>query len=325
LNFFEENAERKLHKSKVKDKEKEKKRFFSKNYATRDMAFYVAKFVLFSYLFILAISGLFEVLYMESLNSFDTLDAANTQLSISNKLSYQSSLVLSSFYFNAIFVNTTNMLIRNQDPGEQVDENLASFGNVNNELLSSLLDSDTGSYDPIIQDFLQKNICGYLAKTYRSDCESSTQGGTLGLLGFNLKYYTVSANYISSFKANSTLENTKVTIQSYFTDVTTDITILDKAYNFLTTYIMSGFENEVSNLKKLNLTLSLIAVIFIILTTILTQKVTLQTLIILDSSQKKLFRSLTYYMFSQNKAVGFLLKKEFGEEVEGLNRILFGN
>jgi len=325
LNFFEENAERKLHKSKAKDKEKEKKRFFSKNYTTRDMALYVGKFVLFSYVFILAISGLFEVLYMESLNSFDTLDAANTQLSISNKLSYQSSLVLSSFYFNAIFINTTNMLIRNQDPAEQVDENLASFGNVNNELLSALLDSSTGSYDPIIQDFLQKNICGYLSSSVKSDCESSTQGGTLGLLGFNLKYYTVSSNYIASFKANSTIENTKATIQSYFNDVTTDITVLDKAYNFLTTYIMSGFEDEVSNLKRLNLTLSLIAVIFIVITTILTQKVTLQTLIILDSSQKKLFRSLTYYMFSQNKAVGFLLKKEFGEEVEGLNRILFGN
>jgi len=145
------------------------------------------------------------------------------------------------------------------------------------------------------------------------------------LLGFNQKYYSISSNYITSFKTDSSIDNTKIVIQAYFNDVTQDISIMDKAYNWLTSYLMTGFGTEVDNLKNLNLTLSLIALIFICIATVMIQKITLQTLIILDSSQKKLFRSLTYYMFSQNKAVGFLLKKEFGEEVEGLNRILFGS
>jgi len=145
------------------------------------------------------------------------------------------------------------------------------------------------------------------------------------LLGFNLKYYTISSNYINLYKSNSTTENIKIVVSSYFDTVTTDITVLDAAYVFLTNYILNGFHDEVNNLEKLNLYLSLMALVFIVIATVMVQRITLRKLIDLDNSQKKIFRTLTYYVFSQNKSVGFLLKKEFGDEIEGLNRILFGN
>jgi len=331
LNFFEDNANKKVvnssaanTKGKVKDKEKTM-RFYTKSYSIRAMVLYIAKYISVSYLVILVISGLFEVLYFESINSFDTLKSVNEQLSITNKLSYQSCLVLSSFYFNALFADQPNLLIRNESPAEQVDANLAEFGNVNQLLLNALFNDESSSRSAVIQDFLQSNLCIYLSDDIRDNCTIATQGNTLGLLGFNLKYYTISSNYINLYKENSTTANTQILISNYFDTVTSDITVLDAAYVFLTNYILSGFHDEVDNLESLNLYLSLMAMIFILIATAMIQRITLRKLIDLDNSQKKVFRTLTYYVFSQNKSVGFLLKKEFGDEVEGINRILFGN
>jgi len=63
-------------------------------------------------------------------------------------------------------------------------------------------------------------------------------------------------------------------------------------------------------------------VFFILVATVMIQRITIRTLILLDNSQKKLFRVLTFPVFSQNKSVAFILKKEFGNEVEGINRLL---
>jgi len=317
FSFFEENADRKVKKSKTKEK---KMRMFTRSYTNRGLILHMAKYLMLSFIFIIIISGLFEVLYIESINSFNKLSNINSQLTVTNKLSYQSSLVLSSFYFWLIFNSNSTMLIRNEPPQQQVEDNLAAFGGVNQELLDTLFTGDTT--DPTIQALLQNDMCKYLDSDLAYNCSTSTQGNTLGLLGFNLKYYTVSANYINMFIQNSTYANAQVIAQAYFNDVTTDITILDAAYTFLTNYILANFQSEVSNLERLNLLLSLGAVFFILVATVMIQRITIRTLILLDNSQKKLFRVLTFPVFSQNKSVAFILKKEFGNEVEGINRLL---
>src|SRR5690606_13848271 len=129
--------------------------------------------------FIAVISGLFVILYIESIDSFNKLDNISTQLSITNKLGYQSSLVLSSFYFQVIFADNPRYMIREEPPALQVDKNLAAFGNVNQELLNTLFNTDRG-YDTTLQDFLQKDICSYIEDTDKTTCLSATQGGTLG-------------------------------------------------------------------------------------------------------------------------------------------------
>jgi hypothetical protein len=317
FSFFEENADKKFKKSKTKEK---KMRMFTRSYTNKGLILHMAKYLMLSFIFIIIISGLFEVLYIESINSFNKLSSINSQLTVTNKLSYQSSLVLSSFYFWLIFSQNSTMLIRNEPPQQQVEENLSAFGGVNQELLDTLFTGD--STDPIIQALLQNDMCKYLAAELANNCSVSTQGDTLGLLGFNLKYYTISANYINMFIQDSSTTNAKVIAQAYFNDVTTDITILDAAYTFLTNYILANFQSEVSNLERLNLLLSLGAVFFILIATVMIQRITIKTLITLDNSQKKLFRVLTFPVFSQNKSVAFILKKEFGNEVEGINRLL---
>jgi len=218
------------------------------------------------------------------------------------------------------------MMIRNQDSITQMAYNLNTFGNINQELLNVLFTSDsTSKDDPIIEEFLQSSICKYLDADIQETCIESTQGDSLGLLGFNLKYYTTSSNYVNLFDDDKSLDNVKMLVSSYFDSVIEDLSVLDRAYNFLTLHILEVFHQQVKTLESLNLLLSMAAILFIIITTIVIQTITLSTLIKLDNSQKKLFRSLTYYVFSQNKSVGFLLKKEFGDEVEGLNRILYGS
>ncbi len=142
---------------------------------------------------------------------------------------------------------------------------------------------------------------------------------------FNIKYHTESENFINLLKRARTEVGVRYLAENYLETVAQDVTILDASYTFLTLHILNEFRNHAQDLEKLNFILSLIAIAFIVITTIVVQTVTLNKLIRLDNSQKKLFRSLTYHVFSQNKAVGFLLKKDFGEEVEGLNRVLFGN
>jgi len=320
LTFFEDNDEKRLKKSKTKEKTM---RFFSKNYKIRSLILFIAKYLAVSFFFILVTSGIFAFLYLESIRSFDKLNAVNDQLSVTNKLSYQSSLVLSSYYFNAMYWDDDSMMIRNEGSMEQMDYNLEVFGNVNQQLLNSLFRGESSS-DIIIEEFLQSNLCRYLDDEIKVDCDNATQG-SLGLLGFNLKYYTISMNYVNLFKEDTSPANIINLVQSYFEAVITDVQVLDKAYNFLTLHILEGFHEEVDTLSALNLLLSLAAVFLIILTTLVIQIVTLRKLIVLDNCQKKVFRSLTYYVFSQNKSVGFLLKKEFGDEIEGLNRILYGS
>ena len=132
--------------------------------------------------------------------------------------------------------------------------------------------------------------CQYLQASIQSACTVSTQGNALGLLSFNLKYYKTSSYYVEEYNYNNTLENVKVLVQAYFNDVTTDITVLDAAYTFLTTYILEGFNREVTNLERVNLLLSLGSVFFIIIATIMIQKITIRKLIDLDNDKKKNFQ-----------------------------------
>lgn len=187
-----------------------------------------------SLIFILATSGLFVILYMESIKSFDALKSIDHQLLVTNKLSYQSSLVLSSFYFTISFLEDSNMMIREQSPMSQLQYNLDKFGNVNRELLKVLYEEEgSPEVSTTIEDFLQTYACQHLSRSLASSCESATQGNELGLLGLNLKYHSTSSHYVDNFKSNPSWNNRKTLSSSYFEKVIDDTPVLDAAYNFL--------------------------------------------------------------------------------------------
>ncbi len=239
LNFFEDANTKKT--DDLKNKEKNLK-FFSKNFTIKTLILYIGQFLGVSLVFLIITSGIFAVLYVKSIASFNTLTRINDQLSITNKLSYQSSIALSSFYFYAIFRNEDEYLIRNERAIRQLDKNLNTFGNVNQEILTAIFDAKSHSKnDLVLQDFLQTNLCRHIKSDLRATCNSITQGDRLGLLGFNTRYYKESENYISLLKRAAQNEDFVRTLASlYLEEVTQDVAILDASYNFLTLYILEG-------------------------------------------------------------------------------------
>ncbi len=321
LHFAEDSNPHKFEDLKAKDNGR---KFGSRNFTLHHFMVYIGHFAMTSFGFLIITSGIFALLYLKSIESFNTLNSIKDQLAVTNKVTYQSSIVLSSFYFFALFKNDSSYKIRNEQAIDQLDENIASFGNVNKELLDAIFGWESWSKDDsTLKRFLQSDFCPFVASSLQVACRRSTLTGRIGLLGLNTRYYMESGNFITLLKDGYTEDALKALCTSYLEAVAQDITFLDSSYNFLTSYLLEGFRNQVHSLERLNLFLSIASLLFIIITTIEIQMVTLNKLIHLDNSQKKLFRSLIYHVFSQNKAVGFLLKKEFGEEVEGLNRVLY--
>ncbi len=323
LNFFEDSNPQKFENLKAKENGK---KLGSRNFTLHPFMLYIGRFLIMSFFFLLVVSGFLAVLYIKSFARFNTLNHIQKQLSVINQVSYKNTMVVSSFYFYAIFRNRNNFLIRNESPLTQLDKNLQVYSTVNQKLLNQIVDSE--SYfkdDPILKELLHSNACIYLGETVGATCETLSNGIKTGLMGFNSRFYSQSANFIMLLKEATTDAEVKPLAESYLEAIFQDVAVLDASFNFLSEYMVKGFRNQIHHFEELNLYLTIAILSFIILTTIIIQMVSLNRLIQLDNSQKKLFRSLTYHVFSQNKTVGFLLKKDFGDEVEGMNRILYAN
>ncbi len=154
FNFLEDQTQKKALLSKSKEKNL---KIFHRSFTMKSLIISISKFIAISFGFLLTTSAIFAILYIKSLGSFRTLSSINDQLSVTNKLSYQSSLVISSFYFSAIFREYDNFMIRNERDIIQLDKNLNAFGNVNQELIRVIFSEDSYSRDdPILQHFLQE-------------------------------------------------------------------------------------------------------------------------------------------------------------------------
>jgi len=295
---------------------------FSKNYILKDLVMHIFKFNLASIILILIISGMFLALYLQSQSSFTSLNRQTEQLYIINKVSYESALVVANFYYVVIYQNDTSMLIRNEQPLSQLDKNLEVFSQVNEQLLAAYGSTSSEDMDPVIQEIFEGNICEFTKASIASNCEIASQGYTLGLLGINSYAMTTSTNYINAYLKNPTTENAKTLLVPYYDIGVSFDMVYQSIYDFLITYTVENLHSEVSSLRKSNLVLSWGAVLFIIISTFAIQAISIQKFINLDNSQRKIFRVVTYRVFTQNKILGFLLKKQFKSETEGLNRIL---
>ncbi len=319
-NFALTNFNEKFH-PKTKQKQKLKKEYSIKSYSRRSLFLNLSRYIIISILLLLIVSGIFLGLFFQSSSSFKTLGKINEQVYLIDKLKYQSVVVLANFYFCIIYQNATQMLIRNEPPLIQLDKNLNSFSQVNEQLLNIFLNKEGEIGDSFINGLLRGKLCDYLSPSMRSNCEIATEGNALGLLGINAKSLTKASQYIDLYKSNPTTENAKQLLKPYYDlSVALDL-VMDATYDLLISHILSGFYIEVSALQRANLLLSLGATIIIVIAGIALQTISIRKFISLDTSQRRIFKVFTYSAFTQNKALDFLLRTEFKHEIQEIGNI----
>ena len=144
------------------DPAKHKVHQFKKRFTIRSLGLQLMSYVLISVLCVLLSLAFFIVLFHQAKFSFTTLANINRQVYIINNVKYQNALFVGNFYYCAIFQSNASMLIREQDPRNQLDTNLDVLSHINDQLLVAFPNSEDGLQDPTISEVLHGNICNVI-------------------------------------------------------------------------------------------------------------------------------------------------------------------
>ena len=224
------------------------------------------------------------------------------------------------FYFNAIFQNETNFLIRYQPPAAELDITLEYFRTANQKLLSALSDSGQ-TIDPTIQQILYGDVCSLIEdKTAIADCESSTIGRTLGLLGINNKFYDNTVNSWAQYRQSLTFDNAAKLLVVYAGQIVHDIVSVPQVYAALRTHLLSSFKETIIKQQKQNLTVFILIVIFLFLFEVVTQKIVIQNLKRFDLKVKRILKIIPFNMVQGNRLFEYYLKDEFKKELKDIKQ-----
>jgi len=267
-------------------------------------------------------AGLFGFAFVSNRSDFRNLDNISQKLSAIHILTYQVNSIFSYFVHVTTFLNRTDLPIRNENNQAQLNNTLKVLGEANNVLIKTLLSSNTHDgesfADSTIIAFLKNDICNYIEPLYKRSCLTATQGSQLGLLGLNSKFLQKANFWTGSFYANPTVANGLAAFTAFTSAATSDIIVIEAAYDFLTEYLMKSFEKEVEVQKKACLMLFLGMLAFAVISTGILQFSTIKRFGVIDKMIRRVLRIVPYEIVVENKVFGYYLIQEFKHEVEGL-------
>jgi len=285
---------------------------------TKRFHLYLFKFVLWTFLFVPLLVGLFSGLLFDSLNSFNSFSDVNHQLSVLGKASYQGNLFLSSFAYEILFAAVPSMKILNASPQKTLLENLAFFSTVNAQLQEVFLERD--KVDPAVEKILKNTICPYVKS--KSDCEIATSGQINGLLSLNSKYYETSNYYVSLFHQNPTAATAMMVTAGYVAAITPDLTTFNEIYPYLIDYVVEKFDTIVVQSKSARTTYFLMIYLATILFALFLKEVPLKKLRRIEHIRRKVLKIIPYSVIQENRIMSFYIVRTYQNEVESIKNLL---
>jgi len=273
----------------------------------------IAKYLAVSLICIQVVTVLFVVSLSESLSNFRNSQDVTSQLTITTKAAYTSSVIISTVYMDMNYRNVSGMLVRNELPVAQILKVITEFNNVNTDLVSVFTKTGEGIMDPLIQELFESTICKYLAKdsTTQTYCTNATNYGQLGLLAINSKLLQTENFYVDRWLETPTYDTAFNMLDAYIGLMRPAAETLQSTYEFINAHIVSRFEETTESFLKQITVLHLGILIAIILSTIIVQKVTINRFEYLDMCRGDILKALSYKMLLEDKAVGFYLNRHF--------------
>ncbi|RZJ99666.1 MAG: hypothetical protein EOO43_26110, partial [Flavobacterium sp.] len=183
----------------------------------RGMFIEIAKYLMISLIFIQIITALFIVSLSESLKNFRDSQDVTSQLSITTKAAYTSSVIISTVYMDMNYRNMSKMLVRNELPVAEIMKVITDFNNVNTDLVSVFTKTGEGFTDPLINELFQNTICKYLAQdsTTQVYCANATNYGQLGVLAINSKLLQTENYYVDRWLETPTYKTAFDMLDAY--------------------------------------------------------------------------------------------------------------
>jgi len=270
-----------------------------------------------SIVLIIAMAICFLVVYLVSNSTFNNLKVTNDRLSLAHRLGYTFDLVVGAFYYTVISQNYTTLLWRYNSPTLEFQTTLDYLSNANEKLLEVLPDPNTGEIDPFIQNFLISDVCPFLKLQGSSlqSCQKISRTGALGLLGLNNQYYRNTNNYFNLYLEDPTFDKASDVLNDYVTAISSSLTIIPRAYEFLRSYLLEDFNKSVEDQRHESLLLYLILLIGLVVSLIVIQFATINRLQDFDIGIKIILKLIPFNMIQENRLLGFYFKTEFRKEL----------
>jgi len=231
-------------------------------------------------------------------------------------------MLLPSFYFAALFANSSSYKIKNSVPLSQVKIYYDALGNANNELISNIYSDSEDLADATVKDILDGNVCDYVETQFQTDCRNYTNNEAFGLLGLLPKYYQI-CGVIGTFMGltNPTVTQASSAVGSFSTTLINLHFVTYDAFDSLSAYFVDKFNalvdkkiKESYNVFALNMTVMSIAMILI-------RIVVLKRLQDLQITVRRIVRIIPYKIIEENKIMSYYLASEFGQELREMREL----
>ena len=293
-------------------------------FVLKSIALFLVKHVAISILFIILPSILFYASLASSISDFKKLDKLDDQLIVTSQLEYEVNLLMSNFYFEMMFENTSLMFIRNQLPGVQLTQNLQNVQALHEQLVNVFLKNEGEFSDALIEELLSDNLCSIFDESSpeaKNNCELATRGGKVGLVDLDVSYISLSTNYINEYLRNSTSANADIIVEPYSVAIRPTLETLISSFDFINSHLLSKTHDVTDKFLVQQEIFFFSILVTILLSAIVTYFLSIKRFREVDMGRGMILKMIPYSMITENRALEFYLKKDFSKKKYGLQTI----
>ena len=287
------------------------------NFVVRSFLLYMLKYIILTCVFIIIPAMIFYASLLESIHHFTSLDIIDDQLSVTSKIQYQINLLTSNLYLDMMFRNESNIFIRNQETEVQLPINLELMTTLHDQMIYMFFDDGDDVSDPIVRELLTNTVCNFLvdpSATLAAYCQDATDGGTIGLIALELRYNSLSGEYIATYLADPTYDTADNIVEPYAADVRPVLETLEAAYSFLNDHLLASSESKVSDFESKQIIFFISTLVTTVVAGFMTYFYAIKKLRYLDMGRGKILKLLPYNMITENRALDYYLKREFSNK-----------
>ncbi|RZK03930.1 MAG: hypothetical protein EOO43_22880, partial [Flavobacterium sp.] len=124
--------------------------YSSRKYSGQSLWIYGLRYISLAIILTAVIIALIMTSLHRSIENFNELDNINKRVNTVYDIASKVKMTMPSYYFSAIFFESSNYKIRNKDPIEEMLRYLDALGNANNILIESLTNDNNEIDDPLI-------------------------------------------------------------------------------------------------------------------------------------------------------------------------------
>ena len=283
-----------------------------------------------SFLLLVAISFLCIIIGFVSFNSLQTLHTLKLLKAIDEGIStvqimgYSTFLTSSNLFYWMSFYNQTDMKVRNQFAGDQVDYNMKVIHKANTLLLAAFPEKDLNFYDADIDDFLSREVCGYLDLSIKTaqQCGIVTDNNTLGLLGLNSALYQALIITVDNFKANPTQDNFLFLLHKFLDEKRGITSYISLAYRYLRKRLLKLYIDKLRDQEANIQILFGFGIASCIFVGLFLRVVVLSRLRRIDKIRFKILKVLPLPLLLENRSFLFYLRLEFSSQLREIKSSL---